>query len=1717
MHKSEHSGFALLMVIVILLALMIIALPMSNTSSNQLGASNSIVARTKAKQLAESASLHAMMMLSDRHEDPESAGRGAFNSPLWDGKDELVLDFGDLNAYLPTMDEKSSILSSVCFDENAKLNLDSIPIWTIGNLIGSCMNTAPIEMDYTGEVEVDSIESLDPAGYLWIHPGYATQTSGQGQDPVGEIVTYRVRSATSIEIMERGVFYGDQNYPGEFSPPRAYDPGTLMIDIRAYKIHRFRTMQQFGMNDAHLARFGTIENIRRIAEYDLIGDQNFGHLEVLSPNVFLRVQPMLTVHSGRLDGHVWTNPKQILGFNVTTGMPTVIMVDDESLYSPGTIVRIRYAGAVEYATIMDIRGGGQLKLDRQVPGALPLTSIVESFSRNPVNVNTADYNVLFAMLYGLSAGRNQQIITRPQATWIAWNILSRTALTVDPNTGDWATNPFQDISDFSAFINGIPQPPEGWPPIGASERRLVIRNATNPLQRTISRGSVPLSFTTSDVYTIESSAIVGNRGGDEVSSWRIKQIVQTGPESASEADVSNLGEFGRALRLGVGANFGIEALDGSVIAQYQGNGSFQFGMPDSTAVRLRSRVVEGPYDSPSDNGDGEPGPVTANASISTPMAVQFWYKPLWTAGANAIYIADSVDQSTMTAPPADAEYVNRMSLLFDPEATNENGSQGALVMRMYDSSLEHAWYEFRYLAGPTGQLLLANNWYHFHLISGSIQRQSDIDPEPYIDPGPPPVAEQNYSGYQRRDHNWQKSAIGFLVNGDSNAFGSQPEIGFARRGPGGNVIPYSLRTNADIDGTPSGGFPSGSLPVANNQDLAMFFTHDGIGSEPQAVVRIGDEAFVLQDRGGNFSPRYVVAQRGARRQSWDWRREGIPTNESSQQTEAIKKLPEGSLITPFGYQETLPQQISAGNGIVASNLGTILMSEMDVTTTETDSKLKGLLSDANKITVLDASDFQDAGWILIVGAAHDPGEQPQPPPGGGTPQSPTTTDWENLLRIDWEIAFHNGRSGNDLTGLDRSSPKFFRDGWTVVIPISIEVEAEAGMTMDYDLATGFIQLMNENQPWDPVTGLAYEWVQADSIDQSHGNMWYFRLNTPQRNNSGPRFVVQGSGPITRILTSVGGLMFAERTLMITMMQMPGGGGGGGNTGSTYDQMDLTKIGDSNSIADASTLYGIVYNFTHRKRAGTPLLDHSPGRNVMPVWRTASQMPGRFDHVTIVNDQFQNPEMHGINHTVSRSERITNNPQVRALNNEYSLCALRAQVGRTSGQGTYPAGSQLLKFPTGNLPSVAQQSGAGSQGGTFTIGGIAGGLGAQGSAGQCLVDSTITNIQNFGVLQSQSAPFATTQGGGFAYSLDEVVERDMLSPSALFATRETPPASGLMLMGDELLVFATNAFGQSVIQRSYRDSSIRTRAHPAGTVMLHFPLQQRGVTTVVSDTGVHPEIASGVGVFPQGQGNQDEPSIGYILVDSDPLSSADDEVIGFTGMTMTANNTVGLTFPVQTGDVARAQVFRGQFGTTSSPKAPGSLAIAWPVRYVGAYAGGVDLPEGVYFSAAFARTGAKWDELYVTINQRDVLATLLRTLGEPALGQAGGRVASSWRSQQAGRVRAVVRLDGAPSFEDQNPVFAPLQLLKGRLFVADVDLRASNSDPSIFKHPNDGPEDTTFKFPLGGIDADTIEIRIYFPMPPGSFQRGSHNVTPYVSRVGVKYRQETQVLQQWARR
>ncbi len=491
--RARSSGFALITVLLVLLALLVLCAPFLMNARNAAKASTQLSDRAQVRLALDAAARHARAKLGGSHPAVDS-------TPYFDDYEELSELAPPDPKFLNAHDESGTMWDASISDVAAEIDLNSAPPQLIANLLGAATRTTAVLKPDATEISVSSTWGFAPSGYLWV-----------GR----ELVKYAELESSKFTKVTRGV--GSQKdadgNPLDCGPqPGGSQPiNTLVIDQRAYAVALWRTITP----DGELRELDAPEQVRDCAQLALGG---------LDEGAVGALLARGSTYAGVRAGRQWQRPVRLVN-SVEAGTTCILDVDEKRWFNPGTTVQISDGRSTELGLVQEVLDRGIRLFDPLKNDYTAFTAEVRAQARRPVNVNLASVETLEALFTNLSVRTINERVTRDQARALAQLVV--------------ASRPFIGLEDFlrrailpAAGLEQLPtdapaqpeQLADGKTVIDTWDAVAVYLNALNANDSSLSYSTLPLSFTSRDVFDLNLRAVVNAPSGVERASVVRNQV-----------------------------------------------------------------------------------------------------------------------------------------------------------------------------------------------------------------------------------------------------------------------------------------------------------------------------------------------------------------------------------------------------------------------------------------------------------------------------------------------------------------------------------------------------------------------------------------------------------------------------------------------------------------------------------------------------------------------------------------------------------------------------------------------------------------------------------------------------------------------------------------------------------------------------------------------------------------------------------------------------------------------------------------------------------------------------------------------------------------------------------------------------------------------------------------------------------------------------------------
>ncbi len=1610
--NDGRRGFAMVVVLLTLLALLVLCTPFLMTVRNADHASAQIADRRSAELALDAAGRLCRGRLGASHPALDV-------TPYHDSLEELLVDNGFDPEFFDANDATGVMFDLDAYDVSGRVDLNSAPPQMIGNLIGgTAVTLGTVEAD-GDTIRATSARGFQPDGFLWLD---------------GELIGYSQLEGSTFGglVRELGVETDAEGNPLPCGPQPAHSvrTNTTILDQRAMAIAQWRVFTP----DGTLRRLDSIEQIRETHDLVMVESLGLESLETL--------EKTCTVYSELQAGSAWQHPTRIVN-PVNGGLTCRIRLLNARWVNAGTTVMITDGTTTELGIVQKAQRGTITLMDPLVNDYDEYTALLYPLARRPVNVNTAGPEVLRALVLHLQLFGRQARITSSEADILVSVIRDSRPFT---SFEDFVRRVVLPCGGFAALPLDAPVPEAfqiafGQLPAGGGggdeentghpvvqlidddDARALYKNALNANDAELGFSTMPFCFVSSDVHAMELRAAVNARSGVERVAAVREQVELITPQRDLMYLATRQEDFDRALRLHRDARGW--ATGPEVTSRY--DPFFRSSPP------TRSRPHLG----------------LADTMRST--------DPLSDEPTHTFAARDEEEQEGFAMPWA--------------HRVEESGNRAG---RMFHFDSETRDPEGRYL--PDGTIRRGTDdgvvgWGDGLLrplsFSAWIKPRALEPGAMFLDCGGP-YSDTDRITLMLEDEDLVLRVLDAAGDHPSTSFEEVATVRYPLASGDGPGMPLDTWLHVEVD--VRGNRPDQMLMLVDGKwrseipgltrltgslgpDATTIPVESTEGFPANCVLRIGDELIeatvagetsftaVFEEEGSNagFGGRLSRRQFSGVEFSAEEGAQGVAQPGTG-------SFASGTPVMLYGYALPIASNIPPANGSLPGDLG-IFAVGMVVGMNGEDEEIVVELNDGSALNLGLGLDTQQSGVLEIepadpnmtteeVMAAFNPNGgyaalatvnfQPRVTSAStGVVTEPTQTI--NGTRLGGlEIIHYTGWSGNqlifdrrgnqvvnELPNLQQAPPEigpsgafvlgqqwsvFFIDGstpndrmvWqTKIFPISLGVQG-AGAFDQAEAGNSQVAQITRLGPDSHLT----EWVRYDYRTQDQ----LVRDDPVALGNA--RFAVQAG--------------IIEEGIDITAPG-PGGPGSGGPTGPSPPPAILLpeppgpaappaappavdgaywhyRMGNPEDT-DYLITRAVRSQFQFRGVFGTYPHVHTGGTAVLPVWRTFDSgvddgRPGRFDAVMMIDADTSDPGFPGVVHHAHRPNEYTVyswSPTAEPLGvgaggapvslEQFNIATALIHVALEDvapvpvAAGTNQPGDEIYdsrviariaKYPSGEMPREANQV---AVGGSYQAGG---------AIPSALVDEICFGSSEFtGDADTWGAQMRLEQDLGEEGDTIDLVADAIRLPLGLFFFSNAaflsgmPPDAGLLRIGDEILCY-----------EGYEANTGTVSIAPNGRGLLGTDPQPHSIGEVVTLLESIPvavlagQLGAEDGAIELGS-TDDFPREGLVLID--------DELVHYSWIQGGALAMPRASSEPGAMDGDGPGIFRGRFGTGASSHESGTPVILHPFRYWDCWSDRADAPELHYFGFSVDQPAALWKTVFWDVEEADASGPRLGVL------------------------------------------------------------------------------------------------------------------------------------------
>ncbi len=534
-HSSNgREGFALIVVLLVLLALLVLTTPFLASARNADQASTQLSERASARVGLEAATTHMRVFLSDSYPSADMD-----KTPYWDGLDEIHADNKFDPEFLNPNDPRGPMWDVDLQDVAGQIDLNSASPYVFANMMGLSMRFGDVITPESKELPLGSASGLEDTGFLWCE---------------GEIVQYTKIVDGTVTQFVRGVFGpgAKTEWRGGPRPKSAHGAGTPVVDQRAFAPALWRLGGNSGGSSSELRTYEALEELPQCGMYShavQLAAPKDGSADM--PEVLVR--PLLqngSVYAGARGGPVWQRATRVTSA-VEAKKDGKLRVENGRWLNIGATVRIRDGQTSELALVQNVLGNGEIALDRILQNDYEAyAAVLEVLVRRPVNINTANRDVLRILFTNLQVTGHNSRITNDEADKLADLVVESRPLTgledflrriVLPSAG------IERLPSDAPVVPEILQQSTGF--LDPWDAVALYMNGLDANDSGLQYSTMPYSFTTRDTYACEMRSTINAPSGVERFTLIRDQVMLVVPQKELTRLWSRQEDFEEEFRL----------------------------------------------------------------------------------------------------------------------------------------------------------------------------------------------------------------------------------------------------------------------------------------------------------------------------------------------------------------------------------------------------------------------------------------------------------------------------------------------------------------------------------------------------------------------------------------------------------------------------------------------------------------------------------------------------------------------------------------------------------------------------------------------------------------------------------------------------------------------------------------------------------------------------------------------------------------------------------------------------------------------------------------------------------------------------------------------------------------------------------------------------------------------------------------------------------------
>ncbi len=510
-------------VLLVVLSLLVLCAPFLLSARNADRASVALADRAQARVWLDAGARHARARLGDSHPGLPDL------TPYADSVEELSVDTTFDPGFLNPNDPTGPMWDLDVRDVSGLIDLNSAPPQVLANAMGLITRTSDVLAGDTIELALNDPDAFGaPKGFIVIN---------------GEYIEYSLDEEGEAQAGMRGVGTV-QNEDGDWltdgpRPPSGHGVGSPAMDQRSFA----PVIWRMAGPDDNLREFDTVEQLRESDTFALVGG--------VGDAAYSALGEVGSVHAGFCAGDPWQKPVRLVT-SIQAGLTLSIAVEDARYINEGSTIWVGDSNSGELRYVQTRSNNGRIGInavfDRDY---MAWETQVRVLARRPINVNTASESVLRILFENLQLRNHNSRITEGEA-----ESLAKLTLESRPFEGleDWMRRIVLPSAGIEELPGDAPLVPDGLAGnsdavLSATDALALYVNSLNANDASLAFSTMPLCFTSRDVYDLDLRASVNAPSGIERTHLRREQVEWMVPSGELFTMWGTQASFDEAMRL----------------------------------------------------------------------------------------------------------------------------------------------------------------------------------------------------------------------------------------------------------------------------------------------------------------------------------------------------------------------------------------------------------------------------------------------------------------------------------------------------------------------------------------------------------------------------------------------------------------------------------------------------------------------------------------------------------------------------------------------------------------------------------------------------------------------------------------------------------------------------------------------------------------------------------------------------------------------------------------------------------------------------------------------------------------------------------------------------------------------------------------------------------------------------------------------------------------